>query len=96
MAAVHLRTMESWEFLLMDGRSVNFAAIGLDCVHMKWKQSFSPGDQFVARVLRRAGFGTLLFDLLAPEEEAADLRTRQLRFDIDLPARRLMDVTRWV
>jgi putative phosphoribosyl transferase len=41
-------------------------------------------------VLRDAGFGTLLLDLLSPSEEAVDESTRQYRFDIALLARRLV------
>jgi dienelactone hydrolase len=55
-----------------------------------------PRNQFVARTIREAGVGTLLFDLLTREEEAVDLQTRHLRFDIDLLARRLTDATDWV
>jgi dienelactone hydrolase len=40
--------------------------------------------------------GTFLFDLLTREEEAIDLHTRRLRFDIGLLAQRLVDVTRWL
>lgn len=57
---------------------------------------FSPRDQFVAEVIREAGFGTLLFDLLTPEEEAIDLQTRHLRFNIPLLAERLIAATDWV
>jgi putative phosphoribosyl transferase len=39
---------------------------------------------------------TLLFDLLAAEEEAIDARTGHLRFDIDLLAERLVQATEWV
>ena len=39
---------------------------------------------------------TLLFDLLTPEEESVDERTMELRFDIDLLAKRLVGATRWV
>src|SRR5438552_16614421 len=56
----------------------------------------SPRNQFVARTIREAGVGTLLFDLLTPEEEAVDIRTRQLRFDIELLANRLVDATIWI
>jgi len=64
--------------------------------HGSGSSRFSPRNQFVARVIREAGVGTLLFDLLTPEEEALDLHTRRFRFDIDLLARRLMDVTTWL
>src|SRR5215213_1186451 len=56
----------------------------------------SPRNQYVAQVIRKANVGTLLFDLLTREEESVDIRTRQLRFDIGLLARRLVDATDWV
>lgn len=56
----------------------------------------SPRNQYVAQIIREAGIGTLLFDLLTPEEEAIDLQTRHLRFDIPLLARRLKAATTWV
>ncbi|MBX8690251.1 hypothetical protein GO011_22685 [Mycobacterium sp. 20091114027_K0903767] len=52
----------------------------------------SPRNQYVARVLNDAGFGTLLFDLLTPEEE----RDRANVFDIRLLASRLVEVTTWL
>ena len=56
----------------------------------------SPRNQYVAQVIREAGVGTLLFDLLTHEEDRIDLLTRYLRFDIDLLARRLAGATEWV
>jgi dienelactone hydrolase len=56
----------------------------------------SPRNRYVARVPHEAGVGTLLFDLLTPEEEAMDLRTHHLRFDIGLLAERLVDATNWI
>ena len=56
----------------------------------------SPRNQYVARVLREARIGTLLFDLLTPGEEAIDERTGHLRFDIALLADRLVDATKWI
>jgi putative phosphoribosyl transferase len=56
----------------------------------------SPRNRFVAEVLANGGFATLLFDLLTPDEEAIDMRTARLRFDIDLLARRLVGATDWV
>ena len=44
----------------------------------------SSRNRHVAEVLQRAGIATLLLDLLTPEEEAIDDRTRQIRFDIPL------------
>jgi dienelactone hydrolase len=55
----------------------------------------SPRNQYVASVLRQAGLGTLLFDLLTAEEERAEALTAHLRFNIDLLADRLVAVTRW-
>lgn len=56
----------------------------------------SPRNRHVAEVLREAGLGTLLFDLLTMREEAVDARTGQLRFDIGLLAERLVGATDWV
>src|ERR687889_1472703 len=53
----------------------------------------SPRNRYVARTLRQAGLATLLIDLLTPEEEAVDLRTGHLRFDIGLLADRLAGAT---
>ncbi|MDB5077463.1 MAG: DeoR family transcriptional regulator [Chloroflexi bacterium] len=56
----------------------------------------SPRNILVAETIRAAGLGTLLFDLLTPEEDAADRRTAQFRFDIALLARRLEHATAWL
>ena len=52
----------------------------------------SPRNNYVARVLREAGLGTLLFDLLTSEED----RDYHNRFDIDLLAERLAAATGWL
>ena len=64
--------------------------------HGSGSSRHSPRNQFVARVIRESGNGTLLFDLLTAEEEIEDNVTRSLRFDIGLLARRLAEVTRWL
>ena len=64
--------------------------------HGSGSSRHSPRNQYVAQVIRHAGVGTLLFDLLTHEEESVDIRTRHLRFDIRLLARRLVDATEWV
>jgi putative phosphoribosyl transferase len=56
----------------------------------------SPRNRYVAEVLLEAELATLLIDLLTPEEEAVDLRTRHLRFDIGLLASRLAGATDWL
>src|SRR6266478_1873367 len=64
-------------------------------VHGSGSSRHSPRNQFVARTLNNAGLGTLLFDLLTPEEEAIDARTAELRFNIKLLAERLVHATNW-
>src|SRR5258708_28909172 len=64
-------------------------------MHGSGSSRFSPRNQFVARTLNRAGLGTLLFDLLTPEEEALDIYTREHRFNISLLAERLVHATNW-
>jgi len=64
--------------------------------HGSGSSRFSPRNQAVADGLRQAGFATLLFDLLTAEEGRVDARTRTLRFDIELLARRLEATTRWL
>src|SRR5215472_9051300 len=63
--------------------------------HGSGSSRHSPRNQFVARTLNDAGLGTLLFDLLTPEEEAIDTYTREHRFNIGLLAERLAHATRW-
>jgi len=63
--------------------------------HGSGSSRHSPRNQFVARTLNRAGFGTLLFDLMTPEEEALDINTREYRFNISLLAERLVHATSW-
>jgi len=61
-------------------------------VHGSGSSRHSPRNRHVAGVLNDAGLGTLLFDLLTPEEEL----DRANVFDIGLLARRLAEVTRWL
>ncbi len=60
--------------------------------HGSGSSRHSPRNRYVAGVLNAAGIGTLMFDLLTPDEE----RNRANVFDIDLLARRLVDVTCWL
>ena len=64
--------------------------------HGSGSSRHSPRNQYVARVIRESGVGTLLFDLLTRQEEAVDNYTREFRFDIDLLARRLVAATKWL
>jgi pimeloyl-ACP methyl ester carboxylesterase len=56
----------------------------------------SPRNIFVAGELQAGSVATLLVDLLTPSEEAIDLRTRELRFDIGLLADRLVGAIWWL
>ncbi|HSE32566.1 MAG TPA: dienelactone hydrolase family protein [Pyrinomonadaceae bacterium] len=64
--------------------------------HGSGSSRHSPRNQYVASVVRDAGVGTLLFDLLTSEEEVIDNYTREFRFDISLLARRLVAATNWL
>ncbi|MFN3751733.1 MAG: dienelactone hydrolase family protein [Thiobacillus sp.] len=67
-------------------------AIGLVLfAHGSGSSRHSPRNNYVAGVLRAARVGTLLMDLLTPEEDADYSR----RFDIGLLTRRLLDAARW-
>jgi putative phosphoribosyl transferase len=69
---------------------------GLTIPHGSGSGRYSPRNRYVASVLHDASFATLLIDLLTPEEEEIDLRTRELRFDIGLLAKRLVGATEWL
>lgn len=64
--------------------------------HGSGSSRHSPRNQYVARMIRNSGVGTLLFDLLTREEEAIDNYTREFRFDINLLAHRLVAATKWL
>jgi pimeloyl-ACP methyl ester carboxylesterase len=64
--------------------------------HGSGSSRHSRRNQFVARVLREGGLATLLFDLLSADEERVDMVTRELRFDIDLLARRVAGAIIWL
>ena len=64
--------------------------------HGSGSSRFSPRNRVVAGALREAGLGTLLLDLLTPDEERVDARTGHLRFDVHLLAERLLQATDWL
>jgi dienelactone hydrolase len=64
--------------------------------HGSGSSRFSPRNRRVAGAIEQSGIGTLLFDLLSEREEAADLHSGHLRFDIELLSRRLVDATEWL
>ncbi|MBT1001214.1 phosphoribosyltransferase [Paenarthrobacter sp. DKR-5] len=60
--------------------------------HGSGSSRHSPRNRFVASVLYEAGLGTLLLDLLTPDEELDRVNV----FDIELLAARLDAATRWL
>ena len=60
--------------------------------HGSGSSRHSPRNRFVADTLQNAGLGTLLFDLLSPDEEL----DRENVFDVALLARRLQAATTWL
>lgn len=63
--------------------------------HGAGSSRLSPRNRLVARTLNGARLSTLLFDLLTPEEEAVE-PVRNLRFNINVLAERLVHATDWV
>lgn len=60
--------------------------------HGSGSSRLSPRNIFVAQVLQQQGIGTLLFDLLTPEED----QNYAVRFDINLLTQRLLAATAWL
>lgn len=60
--------------------------------HGSGSSRHSPRNNYVARVLRDSGIGTLLMDLLTQQEDA----DYQTRFNIPLLTHRLLAATRWI
>ena len=64
--------------------------------HGSGSSRHSPRNRAVAEVLRADEMATLLMDLLTEDEEAMDVGTGRLRFDIPLLAARLVAATDWL
>jgi putative phosphoribosyl transferase len=64
--------------------------------HGSGSSRHSPRNRAVAEALHRRRLATLLVDLLTADEEEVDARTRELRFDIGLLARRLAGIVDWL
>lgn len=64
--------------------------------HGSGSSRHSPRSKFVASQLNRAGFATLLLDLLTAAEEQAEFHTKHLRFNIALLAERLCAAVDWL
>ena len=63
--------------------------------HGSGSSRHSPRNRHVADLLRRSGLQTVLLDLLTQEEEREDMRSRALRFDIELLADRVAAAAAW-
>jgi putative phosphoribosyl transferase len=64
--------------------------------HGSGSSRFSSRNRAVAETLQQRSLGTLLLDLLTPNEEKIDLRTAEYRFDIDRLATRVVAATDWL
>ena len=60
--------------------------------HGSGSSRLSPRNNFVAKVLQKNNFATLLFDLLTEQED----EIYENRFDIDLITDRLIEATEWL
>jgi putative phosphoribosyl transferase len=97
MASIRTVTLETDGVTLPGDLVVPDEARGIVVfAHGSGSSRLSPRNQAVAAGLTRAGFGTLLFDLLTAEEERIDARDAALRFDIALLARRLTGAVGWL
>jgi pimeloyl-ACP methyl ester carboxylesterase len=79
-------------FLVIPGGAIGLVVFA----HGSGSSRHSSRNKYVASVLNTVGLGTLLFDLLTHDEEAIDLRSHHLRFDIPMLARRVAGVTDWL
>jgi putative phosphoribosyl transferase len=64
--------------------------------HGSGRSRHSLRNRRVAAAVQRAGWATLLLDLLTADEDALDQRTREFRFDIDMLATRLTAAADWL
>jgi dienelactone hydrolase len=64
--------------------------------HGSGSSRFSQRNRWVAAELQQGGLATLLVDLLTLDEAAHDQLTGELRFDIQLLARRVVNAIDWV
>lgn len=82
--------------LMADVREPANAGALVIFAHGSGSGRLSARNQYVADVLAARGLGSLLFDLLTEAEQRLDNETGELRFDIALLAKRLIDVIDWV
>jgi len=91
---VHVRI----DSIALDGNLlVPSGAIGIVLfAHGSGSSRFSSRNRYVASTLREGNLGTLLIDLLTPQEEARDNITGEHRFDIGMLANRLIGTVEWL
>lgn len=65
-------------------------------LHGSGSNRFGPRHAFVARALERAGFATLLVDLLTAEEQAGDADVHELGNDVRFLGRRAVAILDWL
>ena len=91
----HLISIEVENVVLEGNLHLPENAIGLIVfVHGSGSSRHSPRNQYVANFLNKSGFGTFLFDLLTEKEEALDIHTASLRFNIELLTQRVIGTTK--
>lgn len=96
-AAVHEPVRIDVASVALDGdlRLPDRAAGLVIFAHGSGSSRFSCRNRSVASVLETSRFATLLLDLLTPEEEVVDERTRQYRFDIERLGSRVIGACDW-
>ncbi len=62
--------------------------------HGSGSSRHSTRNKYIAEVLNKAGFATLLIDLLSSEEKDPDRTGQHVQYNIDLLARRFKEVNR--
>jgi dienelactone hydrolase len=96
MSAVETVRFPAGRAVLEGSLTIPASARGLVVfAHGSGSSRHSPRNRFVADRLNAAGMATLLTDLLTAAEEAQDVRTGALRFDIGLLAARVSAVLDW-
>jgi putative phosphoribosyl transferase len=64
--------------------------------HGSGSSRHSPRNRQVATALHVAGFGTVLLDLLTPDEDEVDMRTGEHRFDVGMLGERVVGAIDWL
>ena len=93
----HRVTIPAGDVVLDADLTVPVRAVGIVVfAHGSGSSRFSPRNRSVAEGLQAGGLATLLLDLLTPDEARVDDVTRELRFDVERLAERLVHACRWV